>query len=72
MAWGDFVFGLTLATTEKMQPVTVTLSQIITEFGTRWNELMAVSTVVALPIVIFFVFLQRYIVGGLTAGSLKE
>ena len=72
MAWGDFVFGLTLATRESMQPVTVTLSQIITEFGTRWNELMAVSTVVALPIVIFFVFLQRYIVGGLTSGSLKE
>jgi multiple sugar transport system permease protein len=72
MAWGDFVFGLTLATKEKMQPVTVTLSQIITEFGTRWNELMAVSTVVALPIVLFFVFLQRYIVGGLTSGSLKE
>jgi multiple sugar transport system permease protein len=72
MAWGDFVFGLTLATKEKMQPVTVTLSQIITEFGTRWNELMAVSTVVALPIVFFFVFLQRYIVGGLTSGSLKE
>jgi multiple sugar transport system permease protein len=72
MAWGDFVFGLTLATKEKMQPITVTLSQIITEFGTRWNELMAVSTVVALPIVLFFVFLQRYIVGGLTSGSLKE
>lgn len=72
MAWGDFVFGLTLATKENMQPVTVTLSQIITEFGTRWNELMAVSTVVALPIVLFFVFLQRYIVGGLTSGSLKE
>jgi multiple sugar transport system permease protein len=72
MAWGDFVFGLTLATKEEMQPITVTLSQIITEFGTRWNELMAVSTVVALPIVLFFVFLQRYIVGGLTSGSLKE
>ncbi|MFT4038158.1 MAG: carbohydrate ABC transporter permease [Thermomicrobiales bacterium] len=72
MAWGDFVFGLTLATSEKMVPVTVSLSQIITQFGTRWNDLMAVSTVVALPIIIFFVFLQRYIVGGLTAGSLKE
>jgi len=72
MAWGDFVFGLTLATKENMQPVTVTLSQIITEFGTRWNEVMAVSTVVALPIVLFFVFLQRYIVGRLTSGSLKE
>lgn len=72
MAWGEFVFGLTLATTEEMQPITVALSQIITQFGTRWNDLMAVSTIVALPIVLFFVFLQRYIVGGLTAGSLKE
>lgn len=72
MAWGEFVFGLTLATTEDYQPVTVALNQIITQFGTRWNDLMAVSTVVALPIILFFVFLQRYIVGGLTAGSLKE
>lgn len=72
MAWGEFVFGLTLATTEDFQPVTVALNQIITQFGTRWNDLMAVSTVVALPIILFFVFLQRYIVGGLTAGSLKE
>lgn len=72
MAWGEFVFGLTLATTEEMQPITVALNQIITQFGTRWNDLMAVSTIVALPIVVFFVLLQRYIVGGLTAGSLKE
>jgi multiple sugar transport system permease protein len=72
MAWGEFVFGLTLATTEEMQPITVALNQIITQFGTRWNDLMAVSTIVALPIVVFFILLQRYIVGGLTAGSLKE
>ena len=71
-AWGEFVFGLTLATSEEMQPITVVLSRIITQFGTRWNELMAVSTVVALPIVVFFILLQRYIVGGLTAGAMKE
>lgn len=71
-AWGEFVFGLTLATSEEMQPITVVLSRFITQFGTRWNELMAVSTVVAIPIVVFFVLLQRYIVGGLTAGATKE
>ena len=71
-AWGEFVFGLTLATSEEMQPITVVLSRFITQFGTRWNDLMAVSTVVALPIVLFFVLLQRYIVGGLTAGATKE
>jgi multiple sugar transport system permease protein len=71
-AWGEFVFGLTLATSEEMRPITVVLSGFITQFGTRWNELMAVSTVVAIPIILFFVFLQRYIVGGLTAGAMKE
>lgn len=71
-AWGEFVFGLTLATSEEMQPITVVLSGFITQFGTRWNELMAVSTVVAIPIVLFFVLLQRYIVGGMTAGAMKE
>jgi len=71
-AWGEFVFGLTLATSDEMQPITVVLSRFITQFGTRWNELMAVSTVVAIPIVVFFVLLQRYIVGGLTAGAMKE
>ncbi len=33
---------------------------------------MAVSTVIAIPIILFFVFLQRYIVGGMTAGAMKE
>ena len=71
-AWGEFVFGLTLATSDEMQPITVVLSRFITQFGTRWNDLMAVSTVVALPIILFFIFLQRFIVGGLTAGATKE
>lgn len=71
-AWGEFVFGLTLATSEEMQPITVVLSRFITQLGTRWNELMAVSTVVALPIVLLFALLQRHIVGGLTAGATKE
>jgi multiple sugar transport system permease protein len=71
-AWGEFVFGLTLATSDEMQPITVVLSRFITQFGTRWNELMAVSTVIAIPIILFFVFLQRYIVGGMTAGAMKE
>ena len=69
---GPFGVVLTGRHVVTVVPVTVALSQIVTQFGTRWNDLMAVSTVVALPIVLFFVFLQRYIVGGLTAGSLKE
>ncbi len=40
-------------------------------FGTRWNELMAVSAVVAVPVIVLFVLLQRYIVAGLTEGATK-
>jgi ABC-type glycerol-3-phosphate transport system permease component len=40
--------------------------------STPWNQVMAVATVVAVPIVAVFVSPQRYIVGGLTIGGIKE
>lgn len=70
--WGEFTFGLTLTTSEEMQPITVALNKFNGEYGTRWNDLMAVSSTVALPVVLIFASLQRYIVGGLTAGATKE
>jgi multiple sugar transport system permease protein len=71
-AWGEFVFGLTLATSDGMQPITVVLNRFIAQYGTRWNELMAVSTIIALPIVLTFLFAQKHLVEGLTAGATKE
>jgi multiple sugar transport system permease protein len=72
LTWGEFVFALTLITSESMQPVTVALNKFIGQYGTRWNDLMAVASAVALPIVLIFASLQRYIVAGLTAGATKE
>lgn len=72
MAWGEFVFALTLTTSEHMEPVTVVLNRFTGQYGTRWNELMAVSTVIALPIIVLFATMQRHIVSGLTAGAGKE
>jgi multiple sugar transport system permease protein len=71
-AWGEFVFGLTLATSDEMQPITVVLNRFIAQYGTRWNELMAVSTIIALPIVLTFLLAQKHLVEGLTAGATKE
>ncbi|WP_199565283.1 carbohydrate ABC transporter permease [Spongiactinospora rosea] len=70
-AWGEFVFALSLTTREEMQPVSVVLAGLTNAFGTRWNDVMAVSAVVALPIFLAFLFLQRFVVGGLTAGATK-
>jgi len=71
IAWGEFVFALSL-NPRANQPVTIALNKFIGQYGTQWNDLMAVSTVVALPIIIVFSALQRFIVGGLTAGAVKE
>ena len=72
MAWGEFLFALALNTNENVQPVTVALNKFIGQYGTQWDKLMAVATTIALPIIVIFASLQRYIVGGLVAGSVKE
>jgi multiple sugar transport system permease protein len=71
-SWGEFLFALSLNTNENVQPVTVALNKLIGQYGTQWNKLMAVATTIALPIIVIFASLQRYIVGGLVAGSVKE
>jgi multiple sugar transport system permease protein len=71
IAWGEFVFALSL-NTKTNQPVTVALNNFIGQYGTQWNDLMAVSTVTSLPIILIFASLQQFIVGGLTSGAVKE
>jgi multiple sugar transport system permease protein len=72
MAWGEFIFALSLNLNEKIQPITVALNKFSGQYGTRWNEMMAVSTTVAIPIIVVFVALQRFIVSGITTGATKE
>jgi multiple sugar transport system permease protein len=72
IAWGEFIFALSLNLNEKIQPITVALNKFSGQYGTRWNEMMAVSTTVAVPIVLVFIVLQRFIVSGVTVGATKE
>ena len=71
-SWGEFLFALSLNTSENVQPVTVALNKFIGQYGVQWNKLMAVATTIALPIIAIFASLQRYIISGLVAGSIKE
>jgi multiple sugar transport system permease protein len=72
LAWGEFLFALSLTTSTDVQPLTVALAKFSSSTGTPWNQVMAVATLVAIPIVLLFVALQRYIVSGLTIGGIKE
>lgn len=69
--WNDFIFAVTLADKEKQTLPPGLVSTYIGEFQAAWPELMAASLVVSIPVVVAFMFLQRYLVGGMTAGSVK-
>ncbi|TCW34426.1 carbohydrate ABC transporter membrane protein 2 (CUT1 family) [Thermohydrogenium kirishiense] len=72
MSWGNLIFPLTFLTDENKWPMTVTIYRAIGQYGTQWNDLMAFATIVTLPVIIMFMFAQKYLISGLTAGALKE
>jgi multiple sugar transport system permease protein len=72
LAWGDFIFALSLNLNDNIAPITVVMNKFVGQYGTQWGMMMAVATTVAVPIVAIFVALQRFIVGGLTTGATKE
>jgi len=71
LAWGEFLYSLTMLTDNEKWPITVAMRQFVGQFGTNWGELMALSAVSTLPIIIIFIFTQRYIVSGIAEGSTK-
>jgi N,N'-diacetylchitobiose transport system permease protein len=70
--WNEFIFANVLLTDQSKQTLTVWLSYYTgTSRHTDWGGLMAGSTLTAIPVVIFFLLVQRKIAFGLTAGSVK-
>jgi multiple sugar transport system permease protein len=69
-AWGEVLFA-SVMTTSSNRTLAIGLRQYSTETNVYWNEVMAASLVVSLPVVIGFLLLQRYFVAGLTSGSIK-
>lgn len=69
--WNDFIYALTLAGPKKMTLPPGLVLHFIGEFQTSWPSLMASSFIVSLPIVAAFLFMQRYIAGGIAAGAVK-
>src|SRR5690606_5380169 len=69
--WNDFIFALTLTGPEKQTLPPGLVNTYIGEHTTAWAELMAASLVVSLPVVVAFIALQRFLVGGLVGGAVK-
>jgi glucose/mannose transport system permease protein len=68
--WNDFLFGL-VVTTQQTWPVTVKLNNLIGTTTVDYGSLMAGAMLVAAPTLLVYVFLGRFFIAGLTAGSVK-
>lgn len=69
-AWGEVLFASVL-TTSDTKTLAIGLQEYASQSNVYWNQLMAASIVVSLPVVIGFLACQKYLVRGLTAGSVK-
>jgi N,N'-diacetylchitobiose transport system permease protein len=71
-SWNEYIFARILLNDQSKQTVTVWLSYFLgTSRHTDWGALMAGSTLVAIPVVVFFLLVQRKIAFGLTAGAVR-
>jgi N,N'-diacetylchitobiose transport system permease protein len=70
-AWNEYLMASVLVHSAGNQTLTLWLASFITDRGTAWGPLMAGATLTALPVVLFFVAIQRRIAFGLTAGAVR-
>lgn len=73
ISWEDFLWGLTLVNKTKMRTLASGIAMTyLGEYNYDWGRVMAAAVTAAIPILIIFIFLQKYIISGLTAGAVKE
>ena len=71
-SWNEFIFAYVLLNDQSKQTITVWLSYFYgSSRHTDWGALMAASTLTAIPVVVFFLLVQRRIAFGLTAGAVR-
>jgi multiple sugar transport system permease protein len=70
-AWGDLAYSLTFISSPEKRTMTASIYNFMGKYGIQWNSIMAYGVLLVLPVVLIFIFLQKYIIGGLTNGAVK-
>jgi len=71
VAWNDYIFTFILITSDDLKTLPVGLFDIYTSSVTDWGMITAAGVVITLPALVFFVFVQRYLIAGWGAGGVK-
>lgn len=71
-SWNELLFGLTFISSNEMRPLPAGISMsFLTEFEGAWSQMMALATMVSIPIFLLFIFFQKAFMQGVTAGAVK-
>jgi N,N'-diacetylchitobiose transport system permease protein len=70
-AWNEFIFALTFLSTQSKYTLPIYVQYFFGRGGANWGPIMAASTLYTIPPVVFFLIVQRRMIGGLVAGSVK-
>jgi multiple sugar transport system permease protein len=69
--WSDFLFALTLTTTETVRPITLGIYQYIGTHTDHWNAIMATAVLASVPAAVLLAVAQRYVAAGVTSGAIE-
>lgn len=72
IAWNEYLFALTLTKTPDMRTVPIGIQLLMGQHSYEWNQMMSMSILGSIPILLLFLFFQRYFIGGMTAGAVKN
>lgn len=70
-AWSDFMFALTLNTTDDVKPITLGMYEFVGAHVSDWGAVMATAVISAVPAAILLVVAQKYVAAGVTGGAVK-
>jgi ABC-type glycerol-3-phosphate transport system permease component len=71
VSWNEFVYAVTFTSSQQMRTVSAGLYGFLGEFVYDYNLLLAMAVLMAVPVAVVFLFLQQFLVQGLTAGATK-
>ncbi|MEU5029452.1 carbohydrate ABC transporter permease [Streptomyces milbemycinicus] len=70
-AWNEYVVALTITSSGDRTTLTKAIPGFVTAYQEQWQYLFATSLIAIVPVVVLFIFVERYLISGLTAGGVK-
>lgn len=70
-AWNELMFAVMFTSTKEMRTLPVGLSSHISEYGIEWGMMCAAGIMTSIPVIILFMFLQKFLIEGMTSGGIK-